>query len=382
MTRRPEFNLASGPAAMSPEALGAIILPPAYTYDPVFLETYRALETDMRRLYGTAGDVVILPAEAIAGLEAAVRGLGAPGRKGLALSSGGYGTWLGHMLAGTGTDVTEVGVAPDGALRPAIVEAAVDEHGPFDVILMVHGEGACVNPLEEIAAIARSSGAILVVDAVSTVGGMPLEVDRWGVDIVVASPHKCLSGPMPLALMAVSDRAWDMIESNRGAPRNSFLSLLDYRHKWIHGGKFPSSPPVTDVVATAAALRAVLEEGLDEVYARHARASRAAWAGVIGLGLTPWAASRDIASPSVTAARMPDGVSAGKLAAHIRANYGVFLVDSGDTVRIGHMGETARGMYPVIGVAALGRGLLDFGQEIDLGRGLEAALEVLSAGTV
>ncbi len=382
MTRRPEFTLASGPAAMSPEALRAMGLPVTYPYDPSFLHIYRELESDLGALFGTNGDVVILAAEAIVGLEAAVRGVGSSGRRGLALSSGGYGTWLGRLLASTGTEVVGVGVAPDRALTPEMVQEAVDRDGPFDIVLMVHGEGACVNPLREIAGIARNAGAVLIVDAVSTVGGMPVEVDAWGIDVVVASPHKCLSGPMPLTLMSVSDRVWQLIETNPGAPRDSFLSLLDYRDKWIRAERFPSSPPVSDVVATAAAVRAVIEEGLDEVYARHTRSARVAWAGISAMGLTPWATSQAIASPSVTAARMPDGIDAAELAAHIRAHYGVYLVNSGATVRIGHMGETARGMYPVVGVAALGRGLRDLGAKVDVGAGVEAAMDVLAVGGV
>src|SRR5690606_5685191 len=123
----------------------------------------------------------------------------------------------------TGTEVVELGVGPDEALDPAAVEAALAEQD-FDIVLLVHGEGACVNPLEEIARVVDAAGAVLVVDAVSTVGGMPVRVDDWGIGIVVASPHKCLSGPMPLALMAVSDRAWELIESNPNAPRDSSLS--------------------------------------------------------------------------------------------------------------------------------------------------------------
>jgi pyridoxamine---pyruvate transaminase len=380
MTRRPDFTLASGPAAMSPEALGAMALPVTYTYDPAFLEVYRRLEGDLRTLLGTVGDVAILPAEAIVGLEAAIKGVGAPGRRGLALSSGGYGTWLGRLLAGTGTEVIEVGVEPDRALEPEMVRQAVERDGPFDVMVMVHGEGACMNPLREIAEISRAAGAVLIVDAVSTVGGTPVEVDGWGADVIVASPHKCLSGPMPLTLMTVSDRAWELIESNPAAPRESFLSLLDYRDKWIRGGHFPSSPPVSEVVATAAAVRAVLEEGLDAVYDRHARAARVVRAGLVAMGLVPWATSAEIASPSVTAARMPNGIDAAAVAAHIRSRYGVFLANSGGALRIGHMGETSRGMYPIVGLVAMGRGLRDFGADLDVGSGVEAAMDAFSQG--
>lgn len=380
MTRRPEFTLASGPAAMSLEARAAMSLPPTYPSDPYFLEIYRDLEGDLQTILGTRGDVVILPAEAIVGLEATVLGLGTPGRRGLALSSGGYGTWLGRLLARTGTEVTDVTVAPDDALTAAMVEDAVARDGPFDVMILVHGEGACVNPLEEIADVARRSRAVLVVDAVSTVGGTPVEVDAWGLGVVVTSPHKCLSGPMPLTLMSVSESAWDLIESNPGAPRDSSLSLLDYRDQWLGTGRFPHSPPVSEVVATRASIRSILDEGLDQVHARHARASRVALAGIAAMGLEPWASRPEIASPSVTAARMHDGVVAAEVAAHIRSKYGVFLVDSENTVRIGHMGDTSRGMYPVVGVAALARGLADLGVEVDVGRGVAAALEVLADG--
>lgn len=377
MTTRPEFTLASGPAAMTLAARAEMAMPPLYPTDPHFLEAYRDLESDLRSLLGTEGDVVILPAEAIVGLEAAVLGVGAPGRRGLALSSGGYGTWLGQLLARTGTEVVELGVGPNEALDPAAVETALaDQH--FDIVLLVHGEGACVNPLEEIARVVDAAGAVLVVDAVSTVGGMPVRVDDWGIGIVVASPHKCLSGPMPLALMAVSDRAWELIESNPNAPRDSSLSLLDYRELWLGKGRFPHSPPVSEVMATKAAIGALLAEGPESAHARHARAARAVWEGAVAMGLTPWASRREIASPSVTAVRVPENLIASEIAAHIRSKYGVFLVDSGPTLRIGHMGETSRGMYPIVGLAALGRGLADFGMEIDIGRGIDAALAVLS----
>lgn len=362
---------------MTLEARAAMSLPPLYPSDPLFREVYRDLEDDLRRLFGTTGDVVILPAEAIVGLEAAVLGVGAPGRRGLALSSGGYGSWLGQLLARTGTEVVELAVGHNEAVDPAEVKRVMDAE-EFDVVLMVHGEGACVNPLREIAGVVADTGAVLVLDAVSTVGGLPVEVDAWGLDVVVASPHKCLSGPMPLALMSVSSRAWNLMETNAAAPRDSSLSLLDYKDLWLGQGRFPHSPPVSEVVATQVAIRSVLDEGLEQVYARHAQAARAAWEGITAMGLTPWASRREIASPTVSAARVPDGISAAEAAAHIRSKYGVFLVDSGPTLRIGHMGETSRGMYPIVGLAALGRGLADLGAEVEVGKGLEAAMEVLS----
>jgi pyridoxamine--pyruvate transaminase len=185
-----------------------------------------------------------------------------------------------------------------------------------------------------------------------------------------------------MSLVALSPQAWAAIERNPQASRDSFLSLLDYRDKWHGKGRFPYTPSVSELYGVDVAADLVLAEGLDAVQARHARVASACRAGVKGMGLALWAASEAIAADCATAIRVPDGLTDIVVRDHVRARYNVQLSggqSAGNLVRIGHMGNNARGMYTVAGLAALGQGLRDLGVSVNVGAGVEAAMAVLSA---
>jgi pyridoxamine--pyruvate transaminase len=188
-----------------------------------------------------------------------------------------------------------------------------------------------------------------------------------------------------MSLVTVSPRAWEAIEANPAAPRGSFLSLLDWKHKWIDGGRvaFPYTPSVSDVNGVHAALGELLDDGIDASVERHGRAARACRAGARGLGLELWPRSDAYAANCVTAVRAPAGVAVPELLAHVRERYGVML--SGgygelktELVRLGHMGPASRSLYPLVAVAAFGRGLADLGVAVDLGAGAQAVMDVLA----
>ena len=386
--RAPEFTLTAGPTMASPRVLAALGSPILFDYDPVFLERFRDTERLLAEVYRTTNDVVLMQGEAVLGLEAAARGLVAPGMRCLNLVSGVYAAWFGDWLREYGADVSEVRVPYDEALDPAAVERALAEDGPFELVSIVHSEtpSGIENPLAAIGPLAHSGGALMLADVVSSLAGTALEIDEWNVDLAVAGPQKCLAGPPGMSLVTVSPRAWEAMESNPGAPRGSFLSLLDWKHKWIDGGRvtFPYTPSVSDVNAVHAALSEVLEDGgVDASVARHARAARATRAGARALGLELWPRSDAYAANCVTAVRVPAGVAVPELLAHVRERYGVML--SGgygelktELVRLGHMGPASRSLYPLVAVAALGRGLADLGVAVDLGAGAQAVMDVLA----
>jgi pyridoxamine--pyruvate transaminase len=386
--RAPEFTLTAGPTMASPRVLAALGSPILFDYDPVFLERFRDTERLLAEVYRTTNDVVLMQGEAVLGLEAAARGLVAPGMRCLNLVSGVYAAWFGDWLREYGADVSEVRVPYDEALDPAAVERALAEDGPFELVSIVHSEtpSGIENPLAAIGPLAHSRGALMLADVVSSLAGTALEIDEWNVDLAVAGPQKCLAGPPGMSLVTVSPRAWEAMESNPGAPRGSFLSLLDWKHKWIDGGRvtFPYTPSVSDVNAVHAALSEVLEDGgVDASVARHARAARATRAGARALGLELWPRSDAYAANCVTAVRVPAGVAVPELLAHVRERYGVML--SGgygelktELVRLGHMGPASRSLYPLVAVAALGRGLADLGVAVDLGAGAQAVMDVLA----
>lgn len=382
--RDPDFTLSAGPTSVSPRVAAALGKPVVYHYDPAFLETFRRTERKLADVFRTSGEVLITQGEAIAALEGAARSLARPGGVALNLVSGPFGKDMGAWLAEFGAEVVELVVPYNEAIDPADVERALAARPEIDLVAVVQSEtpSATVNPVAEIGRLARAHGAVTLVDSVSALGGMPVEPDAWQLDLVVAGPQKCLSGPPGLGLVAVSEEAWRRIEANPLAPRASFLSLLDWRERWHGEGRFPFTPSVSDVHGLEAALDQALEEGLEAAFARHDLAAAACRAGVRALGLEVWAARDEIAANCTTAVTLPEGIDERDVLRVVRERYGVMLSGSygaGRLVRIGHMGDSARGLLPVVGVMALGRALADLGVSVRVGDGVEAALEVVGA---
>ena len=388
--REPDFTLTAGPITASHRTLAALGSPIIYDYDPVFLERFADVEAKVAQLYRTENDVVLMQGEAVLGLEAAARGLVREGTTCLNLVSGVYGKWFGLWLNDLGANLIEVEVPYNEAIDPADVERALKEHPETTVVSVVHSEtpSGTVNPIADICPLAKEAGAITIVDVVSSLGGAPVDPNGWALDVCVAGPQKCLSGPPGMSLVAVSDDAWDAMRANPGAPRGSFLSLLDWKETWIEGGRrrFPYTPSVAEIHGVGAACDEVLEEGLDTIIERHQRAARACRAGVKAMGLELWARSESIAATCVTAVQAPESVEVPSVLRHVRERYGVMLSGGfGELAerlfRIGHMGVASRSLNVVVGLSALGRGLADLGVEVSVGEGVDAALEVLSETT-
>jgi pyridoxamine---pyruvate transaminase len=381
--RDPDFTLAAGPTAVTARTLAALGSPVTYHYDPVFLEAFRRTEAKVGQIFRTRNEVVLMQGEAVLGLEAAARSLVRPGMPVLNLVSGVFGKGMGYWLKGFGADLHELEVPYDEAVDPQAVAQHLDEHPETELLCVVHSEtpSGTFNDCSLIGPIARSRGVLTLVDCVSSFAGMPFDTDAWQLDVCVAGPQKCLGGPPGMSLMALSGQAWAAIEGNPAAPRASFLSLLDWREQWHGRGQFPYTPSVSDVHGVEAACDQVLDEGLDAAIARHEAAAAACRAGALEMGLRLWPKTEDIAAACVTAIAVPGGLDHEAVRNHVREHYGVMLSGgqgAGNLVRIGHMGPTANGLNPVVGLMALGRSLEDLGVSVRLGEGVEAALAHLA----
>jgi aspartate aminotransferase-like enzyme len=197
-----------------------------------------AIETLLAQLLDTRQDVILLQGEAILALEAAARGLGQPGTRALNIVTGPYGKLFGDWLRAGGTEVRDLVTPFDTVATPAAVARELARQ-PVSLVSVVHAEAATggLNPLNEIASVVRAAGALLVVDAVASVGADPVTPDAWGADVVVIGPQKALAGPAGLSAATVSERAWQAMEHNPAAPRTSYLSLLDVKHGWLDTGR-------------------------------------------------------------------------------------------------------------------------------------------------
>ena len=384
----PEFTLTAGPTMASDRVRAALGGPVLFDYDPVFLERFRTLEAKLADLLYTEQDVVLMQGEAVLGLEAVARGLTAPGTKWLNLVSGVYAMWFGDWLRAFGAEVVSHEVGFDEAIDPEDVRRLLAEHGDIERVALVHSEtpSGIENPLSQIGPIVHEAGALMAADVVSAFGGCEVRIDDWKVDVSVAGPQKCLAGPPGMSLITVSARGWEAMAANPSAPRGSFLSLLDWKERWIDTDRtaFLYTPSVSDINGVAAAVDEVIATGgIEASIARHTRAARAARAGVKALGLELWARDERYAANCVTAVRCPEGVTTTGTLAHIRERYGVMLSKGygplADRVfRLGHMGPAARSFYPLVAVTALGRGLADQGVPVDIGAGAAAVAEVIA----
>jgi pyridoxamine---pyruvate transaminase len=384
--RDPSFTLTAGPTAATPRTLQALGQPIIFDYDPVFLEKFRQLERKVGELMRSSDDIVLMQGEAVLGLEAAARALTRPGMKALNLVSGVYAAWFGDWLREYGAEVVEVRVPYDEAVEAADVRQALEDNPDVELVAVVQSEtpSGIHNPVGEIAPAVNDAGALFLVDAVSALGCEEVLVDEWGIDVCVAGPQKCLAGPPGMSLMSISSAAWEAMELNPNAPRGSFLSLLDWKERWVDTDrtKFLYTPSVVDVNGVDSVVDQVLDEGLEQCIARHQAAARAVRAGVQAMGLELWPRREEYAAGCVTAIRVPEGISRAATLEHIRDRYGVMLSGgygelADKLFRIGHMGPAADSLNPVVAVAALGRGLKDLGADVHIGAGVEATLEAI-----
>ncbi|MGH3167265.1 MAG: pyridoxal-phosphate-dependent aminotransferase family protein [Trebonia sp.] len=376
-----EFNLSAGPSGATPATLAALSRPVMNHQDPVFAEFYEETAELLRRAFGTERTPVILQGEAVLGLEAAAASAIGAGDVVLNLVSGLYGRYYGDWARRYAREVIDLEVPFNSSVPATAVAEALSGRPDVTVVTVVHCDtpSGTVNDLDAISTVVKNHGALLIVDAVSTFGGMPCDFDGWGAALVVTAPQKCLGGPPGLSLLHVSDAAWEHMAANPAAPRGSILSILDWREAHRAGVRFPFTPSVTDIYGLRSCVEQYLAEGPAAVHARHRAAARAAQAGTQALGLELWAGDPAVRSDTATAIRMPAGIDERDIRVRARAESGVTLSEgvgdmAGIVLRIGHMGPNAYPMGPVIALTAIGRALRGAGAKADIGAAVEAAI--------
>jgi aspartate aminotransferase-like enzyme len=339
-------------------------------------EAYGRLADRLAVLMRTRSDMLLVQSEAIVALEAVATSLARPGLRALNIVTSPYGALFGAWLRRGGATVVDL-TAEAG--RPIAIEAVADALGAeaFDVLALVHAESASgiLNPLPEIAALAREQGTLVVVDAVASVGGHALAVDDLGIGIAVIGPQKALAGPAGLSAISVSPAAWALV----GAPpaASSVLSLADIRRDWLDRGRgaLPGTPVPLELWALQAALDRVEAEGIDAIVARHGRAAAATRAGLRAMRLEPWIADDASASALVTAAPVPPGIDASLLVRDAIASGGGVSAGIGPAgfVRLNHTGRAAALASVQATVGAYGEALGRQGFEVDPAAGVAAA---------
>lgn len=283
---------------------------PLLDLPPLTPERFATIERGVAGLLGTRQDVVITQGEALLPLEGCIRSGARPGSTALNIVTGPYGTTFGNWLRDAGAEVVDLAVPFDTAVTGEQVARALAAHPEIDFVSLVHAEAATgnTNPVAEIGEAVRAHGALFMLDAVASVGAEPLLPDAWGVDLCVIGAQKAMGGPAGVSAVSVSQRAWDRFAQNPAAPRRSYLSLLDWKERWIDGGRkaLLHAPAQLEMLALEACLDRISAEGLDGVLARHVAAARATRAGAAALGIAPWVADPAQAAPVATTLRVPE----------------------------------------------------------------------------
>ncbi|WP_322870107.1 pyridoxal-phosphate-dependent aminotransferase family protein [Streptomyces goshikiensis] len=324
---------------------------PLLDLPPLTAERFASIERGVAGLLGTGHDVVITQGEALLPLEACIRSGARPGSTALNVVTGPYGTTFGNWLRDCGASVVDLAVPFDTAVTGEQVARALAAHPEIDFVSLVHAEAATgnTNPVAEIGEAVRAHGALFMLDAVASVGAEPLLPDAWGVDLCVIGAQKAMGGPAGVSAVSVSDRAWARFAANPAAPRRSYLSLLDWKERWIDGGRkaLLHAPAQLEMLALEACLDRIAAEGLPAVMARHAAAAAATRAGAVALGLSAYVPLDAEAAPVATTLRVAGGVDASEVVAKaLSADPAAPLAAGGgalarEMIRVNHYGPAA-----------------------------------------
>lgn len=375
------YLLAPGPTPVPHEVVAAMSAPIIHHRTPQFSALFAEVQGELQALFRTAGEVMILAASGTGAMEAAITNLLSPGDEAIIVSGGKFGDRWTQLCAAYGVLPHEIAVEWGEAVEPAAVLSALDAHPEARVVLMQATETSTtvLHPVEEIAALTRTRDTLLVVDGITAIGVLDIPMDRWGIDVLLTGAQKALMLPPGLALVALSPRAWERTRRAR-LPR-FYFDLAREREAMVRKTT-AWTPAIGLVVGLRAALKLMREEGLAQIFARHARLAAATRAGLTGLGLQLLAPRAP--SPAATGVWVPDDVDGTQLVRYMRDEMGVTVAGGQDRlkekiVRIAHVGH-AGAFDVIVGIAALEMALSRLGHPVRFGQGVGAAQAILEDG--
>jgi serine---pyruvate transaminase len=366
------YLFAPGPTPVPDEVLAATAEPIVHHRGPDFRVIYERTLVRLQEVYRTEGDVLLFTASGTGAMESAPANLCTPGDRVAVVSHGSFGERWVAICEAHGLDVTPIryewGEAPD----PAEVGGAVREAGAG--VVFCQQSDTSTGVVADVRGIKEAVGdATLVVDAISSLGAVPLETDAWGIDVVVSGSQKALMTPPGLAMISVPERVWERV-----VPSRSFYFDWGKTKKAQEVFDAAFTPAVSLIKGLDVALGLLLDRGLEAAFERHVRLGRAARAGVKAMGLELFSPDDDGAAV-VTAVRVPEGVDGNELLLHLRDRHGVTLAPGqgalkGKIFRIGHIGWFD--VFDIAtAIAAVELSLIELGADIERGAAVGRAFE-------
>ena len=376
----PRMLMGPGPSDVNPRVLEAMGRTCVGHLDPQFLEVLNDIREMLQQVFQTRNELTLaVSGTGSAGMETCVVNLVEPGDRMLVCVAGVFGQRMKDVAERAGAQVTAIEVPWGQVFSADQVASALDEHGPFKVAGIVHAETStgAAQPIEPISRVVHDAGALFLVDTVTSLGGMEVDVDGWGIDACYSGTQKCLSCPPGLAPVTFSGRCVDVFSGRGTKVQSWYLDMNMVRQYWGSERLYHHTAPINMNYALHEALRIVLEEGLPARWARHLRHHRALKAGLEAMGIR-YLADPDHQLPMLNAVAAPEGVAEADVRKRLLAESAIEIGGGlgefkGKAWRIGLMGESATGRHVKACLSALGTALCDLGKLDDANAGLAAA---------
>ena len=355
----PRVLLGPGPSLVDPRVQRAMLAPVVGHLDPEFLKVMDRTQELLRYVFGTANPLTLpISGTGTAGMEAAVANMVEPGDPVLVCANGYFGGRIAEMARRYGGQVETLQARWGDVFTAADIRQAL-ERRPARLVAIVQAETStgALQPLEEIAPVVHAAGALLLVDAVTSLGGVKVGVDELGIDICYSGSQKCLGCPPGLAPITLGPRAEEKLARRKNPPPNWYLDLALLRKYWGSERVYHHTAPISMVYALYEGLRIVAEEGLEERWARHRQNAGLLWAGLEEMGLELHVAL-DHRLPPLTTVRIPAGADDLQVRRRLLEDFNIEISGGlgelkGKVWRIGLMGFSSRPELVVLLLAAL-----------------------------
>jgi len=368
-----------GPGDVDEDVLASLATPVMRHYGPEWMEIYDETQALLNKVFKTENEIFFVPGPASSLMDMAIGSLLATGEKIIVGDNGFFGERLAQIARGYGLETIVLSAPLGKPLEPQVLSELLRKHPDAKVVALVHHEtGTTVlNPLRELAMLASEAGKAVVVDAVSSLGGADVCVDKWGIDICVTTPNKCLEALPGIGFISVSPRAWGLVDAHSQTNHGWYLNLRTWRQYATEWGSWHPTPvtlPTNIILAARTSLLKIVDMGLEAHFEKYRRASQTVREGLRSLGFEMFV--EDVcASPIVTGVcRRPE---------FELAEMSQWLVDqrniaiggglgelSGKMFRVGHLGKAATREYLVDFLFAMEEFLRQKGISVPLGASL------------
>ena len=376
------YLLSPGPTAVPEDVMLAMARPMIHHRTPQFSAIFAEVEEGLKKVFQTKQDVIMLASSGTGAMESAVSNLFSPGEEVLVIDGGKFGERWGKISTRFGLKPTIIKVEWGTAVEVSAVKAELDKNPNIKAVLIQGSETSTTvaHPIKEIAALTKGMAeTLLVVDGITAVGVTNMPMDEWGIDVLLTGSQKAFMLPPGLAMIALSDKAWKFCERTKTP---GFYFNLQAERKNLKNNTTAYTPAVSLIIGLQKVLEMMLAEGLEKVFADGERFAKATRAGVEALGLKLLAP--DAPADSATGFYVPEGVDGGKLVKWLRDDFGVTFAGGqdhlkGKILRVSHMGYVDT-VDIIIAMGAIEMGLKKFGYNVEMGKGVAAAQEILLGG--